>query len=47
MQDLTNDVVIHIKKNNIEYLQFRKLLEYPELVHCYTLSVNNFDVARK
>ena len=45
MQDLTNDVVVHIKKNNIEYLQFRKLLEYPELIHCYTLSANNFDVA--
>lgn len=43
--DLTNDVVIHIKKNNIEYLQFRRLLEYPGLVHCYTLSANNFDVA--
>lgn len=45
MNNLTNDEVIHIKKNDIEYLQFRKLLEYPELVHCYTLSANNFDVA--
>ncbi len=45
MQDLTNDVVVHIKKNNIEYLQFRRLLEYPELVHCYTLNIDNFDVA--
>ena len=45
MQDLTNDVVVHIKMNNIEYLQFKKLLEYPELVHCYTLSTNNFDIA--
>ncbi len=45
MQDLTNDTVVHIKKDNIEYLQFRRLLEYPELVHCYTLSTNNFDIA--
>lgn len=45
MQDLSNSAVIHIKKNGIEYLQFRKLLEYPELIHCYTLSVNNFDIA--
>lgn len=43
--DLTNEKVIHQKKNNIEYLQFRKLLEYPELVHCYTLSANNFDIS--
>lgn len=45
MQDLSNDMVIHKKKNGIEYLQFRKLLEYPELVHCYTLKANDFDIA--
>lgn len=45
MNNLTNDAVVHIKKNNIEYLQFRRLLEYPEIVHCYTLSANEFDVA--
>ena len=28
MKDLSNDTMIHIKKGNIEYLQFRKLLEY-------------------
>lgn len=45
MQDLSNDVVVHKKKNGIEYLQFKKLLEYPELVHSYTLKANNFDIA--
>lgn len=45
MQDLSNDVIIHKKKNGIEYLQFKKLLEYPELVHCYTLKANDFDIA--
>ena len=44
MADLSNDVIIH-KKEDLEYLQFRKLLEYKEIVHCYTLKLNNFDVA--
>lgn len=43
--DLTNEKVIHQKKNNLEYLQFRKLLQYPEIVHCYTLKANDFDIA--
>lgn len=45
MQDLSNENIIHVKKDNIEYIQFRKLLEYPELVHCYTLSAYGFDIA--
>lgn len=45
MLDLSNENVIHKKSKEVEYLQFRKLLEYPELVHCYTLSTNEFDVA--
>lgn len=45
MTDLSNDVIIHQKKDNIEYLQFRKLLEYTKIVHCYTLSTNDFDIA--
>lgn len=43
--DLSNENMIHQKTNGIEYLQFRKLLQYPELVHCYTLSANDFDIA--
>lgn len=38
--DLSNENVIHIKKDNIEYLQFRKLLEYPEIKHAYSLGIN-------
>lgn len=44
MRDLSNENVVHIKEKNIEYLQFRVLLKYPELVHCYSLSAYNFDV---
>ena len=44
MKNLSNENVIHIKENGIEYLQFRKLLEYSELVHCYTLSAYSFDI---
>lgn len=37
-KDLSNSQVVHVKKSDgIEYIQFRKLLEYPEIVHCYTL----------
>lgn len=36
--DLSNKNVIHIKKDGVEYLQFRKLLEYKDIVnHAYTL----------
>lgn len=45
MQDLSNDVIVHRKKNGIEYLQFKRLLEYAEIVHCYTLKANDFDIA--
>lgn len=34
--DLSNENIIHIKSNNIEYLQFKKLLEYDNhLLHAY------------
>lgn len=39
--DLSNENVIHIKKNGVEYLQFRKLLEYKEIVnHAYSLGTD-------
>lgn len=39
--DLSNENVIHIRKNGIEYLQFRKLLEYKDKInHCYTLGID-------
>lgn len=40
--DLTNDVVIHIKKDNMEYLQFRRLLEFPNIRHAYVIKPQNF-----
>ena len=41
MKDLTNKNVIHVKSNDIEYLQFRKLLEYKDIVkHAYTLGLD-------
>ena len=43
MINLSNENIVHVKGKNIEYLQFRKLLEYKEIKHCYTLSVNNFN----
>lgn len=40
MENLSNEVVLHQKHNGIEYIQFRKLLEYPEVEHCFTLRKN-------
>lgn len=39
--DLSNENVIHVKKENIEYLQFRKLLEYKDIInHAYSLGID-------
>ena len=39
MKDLSNENIIHIKNNNIQYLQFKRLLQYQnKLKHCYTLN---------
>ena len=43
MQNLSNEHIIHVFKNNIEYIQFRKLLEYPEIEHCYTIRKNDLN----
>ena len=47
MKDLTNDIIIHNNINGTEFIQFRKLLEYPNLKHCYTLRKNNINVQIK
>lgn len=40
MYDLTNDCVIHVKKAENEFLQFRRLLNYKEYVnHAYSLNI--------
>ncbi len=41
MQNLSNKNMIHVIKDNISYLQFRKLLEYPEIAHAYTVGLDN------
>lgn len=45
--DLSNENVIHVKKDGVEYLQFRKLLEYKDIInHAYSLGTNvNFRTA--
>ena len=44
MEDLSNSTMIHVKKGDIEYLQFKRLLEYNNKIsHCYTLKGNNQD----
>lgn len=40
--DLSNDNVIHVKKDGVEFIQFRELLKYrSKLVHAYTLKPIN------
>ena len=41
--DLSNENMIHVKKDGIEYLQFKRLLKFKNLVHAYTLSVDGID----
>ena len=41
VKDLSNKNVIHVKDNDIEYLQFKKLLEYKEIInHAYALGLD-------
>ena len=46
--DLSNKNIIHIKKDGIEYIQFRKLLEYKEIIkHAYSIGLDkNFRTAK-
>ncbi len=46
--DLSNENVIHVKKDGIEYLQFRKLLEYKDIIkHAYSIGIDkNYRTAR-
>lgn len=39
--DLTNETVNHIKDNNIEYLQFKKLQKYNDIIsHAYSVGID-------
>lgn len=43
MKDLSNENIVHVKHGNIEYIQFKKLLEYSNiLTHCFTLKPLDF-----
>jgi len=42
MKDLSNENIIHIKKEKLEYIQFRKLLEYKNIEHGFTLKPLDF-----
>ena len=43
--DLSNENILHIVDGNIEYLQFKKLLEYKDkITHCYTLKCDDYKV---
>ena len=42
MKDLSNKNVIHIKKAGMEYIQFKKLLEFENINHCFTLKPLDF-----
>lgn len=42
MKDLSNENIIHIKKNGLEYIQFKRLLEYKNIQHCFTLKPLDF-----
>lgn len=48
MKDLSNENVIHIIKDGVQYLQFRKLLEYDNIItHAYSLGTDlNFRAAK-
>lgn len=41
MQDLSNETVIHTNKDGVQFLQFRKLLEFSDvLTHAYSLGTD-------
>ena len=45
--DFTNDIVVHKNIDGTEFLQFRRLLEFPNIKHCYTLRKNGISVFAK
>ena len=47
MKNLTNNLIIQKNIDGTEILQFRKLLEFPNLKHCYTLRKNDINVQIK
>lgn len=48
MKDLSNKNIVHINKKGVQYLQFKKLLEYKDIItHAYSVGTDvNFRTAR-
>lgn len=48
MKDLSNEDVVHVVSNGFEFLQFRRLLEYKDIInHAYSVGLNtNFRTAK-
>lgn len=44
--NLSNKTMLHVKNDGVEYLQFKRLLDFKNLINCYTLSANNVDFRR-
>ena len=47
MNKLNNETIVHNVCNTIEIIQFKRLLEYPNLVHGYTLKKHGINFSRK
>ena len=45
--EFTNDNLVHKNINGTEFIQFRKLLEFPNVKHCYTLRKNSINIQIK
>lgn len=47
--DLSNENIIHVKKDGVQYIQFRRLLEYKDIItHAYSVGTDvNFRTAKK
>ena len=48
MKNLSNESVVHVIKEGVQYLQFRRLLEYKDIItHAYSLGIDkNFRTAK-
>jgi len=49
MKDLSNENIVHVKKDGIQYIQFRKLLEYSDIInHAYGIGLDrNYRTSKK
>ena len=48
MKNLSNENVIHVTKGEVNFLQFRKFLQFPEIRHAYSIGLNtNFRTVKK